>query len=97
MSEVDALKAGEEKLNAQEATLSEKLLTLKAKENEAMTAMREIGQQLRKVRAARVEVARMIRDAENPSPPVSPEVQTIIQSVVATAQATTGPPSSEAQ
>jgi chromosome segregation ATPase len=96
MSELDQLRAGDEKLEAQETSLNEKLLALKKEENAAMTKMRELGQQLRKTRAARAEIGRMIKEEENPTPPVTPEVRTIIESVTATAQAATGPPRKKA-
>jgi chromosome segregation ATPase len=96
MSELEALQAGDAKLETQEQTLSAELSAIKGNENALMAQMRVIGKKLRQVRSARAELQRRIKAEENPLPPITPEVETIIQSVTATAQAATGPPKTEA-
>lgn len=94
MSEVDVLREAAVSLDGDVKSLQEQRNELRAAENESMAKAREIGRQLRLKRAARVEIDRRIREAENPTPGVSPEVETIIQSVTATAaNAAHAPPS----
>jgi chromosome segregation ATPase len=95
MSEIDQMKAGVATLEAEEKVLDVQRRQLRDEENDAKTRLRKVAQELRRVRQARLEIERRIREAENPSPTVTPEVETIIQSVTATVQASTGPPSKE--
>lgn len=94
MSDIDTLRAAVEQLKDDTQTLQEQRDELRAAENDAMAQARIIGRELRLKRAARVEIERRIREAENPTPPVRPEVETIIQSVTASAvNAAHAPPS----
>lgn len=82
----------ENELDGRIASLDEERIKARAAENEAMTVLRDISAKLRVLRQARVEIERRRRLAENPVPPVSPEVETIIQSVTATVQMAAAPP-----
>lgn len=95
MSDIEALKAGVAKLEAEEKTLDEQRLSLKTAENAAMSKLREVARELRQKRTARFEIERRIRAEENPLPPLTPEVETIIQTVTATAQAANAPPEAD--
>lgn len=96
MADIEALRKGDAKLEAEEITLLAARNKLKDKENTALTELREAAKKYRAVRTARAEIQRQIREQEDPRPPVTPEVETIIQSVVSTAQSANSPPAKEA-
>lgn len=92
MDDIDNLKKGDAVLEAQEITLREQRNQLRDAEVEALTQARAAAKQLREVRSARAEIQRRIRELENPAPEVSPEVETLIQSVTATANTAANAP-----
>lgn len=96
MADIEALRAGDTALEAEEITLLAARDKLKETENKALTALRDAAAKYRGVRQARAEIQRRIREEEDPRPVVTPEVETIIQSVVATAQSANSPPETEA-
>lgn len=95
MSDIEQLRAGDTVLEAQEITLRDKRDKLLEDEAKATTTLRAAALELRKVRQARAEIQRRIREEEDPRPEVSPEVETIIHAVTATAQSANGPPETE--